>query len=149
MPRHSSAYKVTRKLFFKLNLFKVSRTEKMTETQEQKKKRKKQLTIFEQIQEETSIQNATEVTKALEELEKQGNQVEIQVCPRCKSPKVKRAKSTGGDMWAHIGMLPPSYECPDCGWQERIVLKATNKRLNVREVEIIREAMDEKNDESK
>jgi hypothetical protein len=33
-------------------------------------------------------------------------------CPRCKSLRVKRAQSTGGDMWAHIGMLPPSYECP-------------------------------------
>ena len=41
-----------------------------------------------------------------------------------------------------------SYECPDCGWQERIVLKATNKRLSVREVEIICEAIDEKNDAS-
>jgi hypothetical protein len=46
-------------------------------------------------------------------------------------------------MWDYIGILPPSSECPDCGWQERIVLKATNKRLSVREVEIIREAMDE------
>jgi len=33
---------------------------------------------------------------------------------------------------------------PDCGWQERLVLKATNKPLTVREIEIIREAMDEK-----
>ena len=51
-------------------------------------------------------------------------------------------------MWAHLGMLPPSYECPDCGWQERVVLKATNKPLSVREVELIREAMDVKDDES-
>lgn len=57
-----------------------------------------------------------------------------------------QAKSTGADMWAHIGILPPSYECPDCDWQERIVLKATNKKLSVREVELIREAMDEKDD---
>ena len=115
----------------------------MSETREHKKKRKKQLIIIEQVQEETSIQNAKEVTKALDELEKQGHQVDIQVCPRCKSPKVERAKSTGGDMWAHIGMLPPSYECPECGWQERLILKATNKKLTVREVEIIREAMEE------
>jgi hypothetical protein len=114
----------------------------MAETQEQKKKRRKQLTIMEQ--EETAVQNAKVVTDALEELEKQGHLVDIQVCPRCKSPKVERAKSTGGDMWAHLGMLPPSYECLDCGWQERIVLKATNKPLTVREVELIREAMDEK-----
>ena len=115
----------------------------MAETQEQKKKRKKQhLSIIEQGQEETAIQNAKDVAEVLEELDKQGIQLDIQVCPRCKSPKVKRAQSTGGDMWAHIGMLPPSYECPDCGWQERTVIKATNKKLSVREVELIREAME-------
>ena len=122
----------------------------MAETQTEKKKRKKQQpTVVEQVQEETAIQNAIEVTQVLEELEKQGKRVDIQVCPKCKSPRVRRAKSTGGDMWAHVGMLPPSYECPDCGWQERLVLKATNKPLTVREVELIREAMDEKEVESK
>jgi rubrerythrin len=111
--------------------------EKMAETQTQKKKRRKrQLTVLEQAHEEAAIQNATEVTQALEELEKQGVRIDIQVCPKCKSPKVRRAKSTGGDMWGHLGMLPPSYECPDCGWQERVVLKATNKRLSVRKLKI-------------
>jgi hypothetical protein len=118
----------------------------MAETQTQKKKRKKQLTIQEQVQEETAIQNATEVAQALEELEAQGVHLDIQVCPKCKSPKVSKAKSTGGDMWGHLGMLPPSYECPDCGWQERVVLKATNKRMSVRDVELIREAMDEEDE---
>jgi RNase P subunit RPR2 len=123
----------------------------MAETQTQKKKRKKkQLAVLEQVQEEeVAVENAIEVTKALEELEKQGKRLDIQVCPKCKSPKVRRAKSASGDMWAHIGMLPPSYECPDCGWQERIVLKATNKPLSVRDVELIREAMDVEDDESK
>ncbi len=122
----------------------------MAETQTQKKKRKKQqLPVLEQVQEETAIQNATEVAQALEELEAQGIRLDIQVCPKCKSPKVRRAKSTGGDMWGHIGLLPPSYECPDCGWQERLVLKATNKPLSVRDVELIREAMDVKDDESR
>jgi len=122
----------------------------MAETQVQKKKRKKrQLAVLEQVQEETVIQNAIEVTRALEELEKQGIRLDIQVCPKCKSPKIRRAKSTGGDMWGHLGMLPPSYECPDCGWRERVALKATNKPLSVRDVELIREAMDIKDDESK
>jgi hypothetical protein len=121
----------------------------MAETQVQKKKRKKQLTVFEQVQEETAIKNAAEVTEVLEELAKEGKRVDIQVCPRCKSPKVKRAQSTGGDMWGHMGMQPPSYECPDCGWQERIVVKATNKPLTVREVELIREAMEIDGDGSK
>ncbi len=116
----------------------------MTETQKQKKKRRKQqLVILETVQEEeAAIQNAIEVTEALEEIKKQGKRLDIQVCPRCKSPKIKRAKSTGGDMWGHMGLAPPSYECPECGWQERMVLKATNKPLTVREVELIREAME-------
>ncbi len=99
-----------------------------------KNERNNNLSIIEQGQEETAIQNAKDVAEVLEELDQQGIQLDIQVCPRCKSPKVKRAQSTGGDMWAHIGMLPPSYECPDCGWQERTVIKATNKKLSVREV---------------
>jgi len=45
-------------------------------------------------------------------------------------------------------MLPPSYECPDCGRQERLVLKATNKKMSVRDVELIREAMDAEDDAS-
>ncbi len=114
-----------------------------------KKRRKQQLSALEQVQEEAAIQKAVEVTQALEELEKQGIRLDIQVCPKCKSPKVQRAKSTGGDMWGHLGMLPPSYECPDCGWQERLVLKATNKKMLVRDVELIREAMDVEDDESR
>lgn len=114
----------------------------MGETQAQKKKRKKQqLLVTDQVQED-AIQNAAEVTQALEELEKEGVQLDIQVCPKCKSPRIKRAMSTGGDMWAHLGMSPPSFECSDCGRQERVGLKATNKRLTVKEVELIREAMD-------
>jgi transposase-like protein len=115
----------------------------MAETQMQKKKRRKtHLFAVEQVEEETTVQNSAKVTETLEELAKQGIRLDIQVCPRCKSPKVRRAKSTDGDMWGHLGMLPPSYECPDCGWQERLVLKATNKPLTVREVELIREAME-------
>jgi hypothetical protein len=121
----------------------------MAENQTQKKKRKKQqqFAVVEQVQEE-AVQNAMEVTDALEELKEQGVKLDIQVCPKCKSPRVRRAKSTGGDMWAHIGITPPSYECPDCGWQERLVLKATNKPLTVRDLELIREGM-EVEDESK
>lgn len=113
----------------------------MTETRK-KKRKKQQLLAVEQVHEESAIQNAAEVTKALEELNSEGVQLDIQVCPKCKSPRIKRAKSTSGDMWAHLGILPPSHECPDCGWQERLVLKATNKRFTVKEVELIREAMD-------
>lgn len=123
----------------------------MEETQTQKKRRKrKQLSALLQVQEEeVAVQNAVEVTQVLEELEKQGERVDIQVCPKCKSPRVQRAKSTGGDMWGNMGILPPSYECPDCGWQNRLAIKATNKPLTVRDVELIREAMDVEGDEAK
>jgi transposase-like protein len=120
----------------------------MAETQVQKKKRRKPQLLMEQVpQEEAAVQNAAEVMETLEELEKQGIRFDIQVCPRCKSPKVKRAKSMGGDMWGHLGLLPPSYECLDCGWQGQVVLKATNKPLTVREVELIREAMEIEDEE--
>ena len=120
----------------------------MAETQTQKKKRKKQqISTLEQVQEDIAVQNAVDVTEALDELEKQGIHMDIQVCPKCKSPRVRKAKSTGGDMWGHIGITPPSYECPDCGWQDRVVLKATNRPLSVRDVEIIREAMDTADEE--
>jgi hypothetical protein len=115
----------------------------MSETQIQKKKRKKQLTTLEQVQEEVAVQNAIAVTEALEELKEQDKLVEIPVCLKCKSPMVQRAKSTDGDIFGHMGLLQPSDRCPDCGWQGRIIIKATNKPLTVREVELVREAMDE------
>jgi hypothetical protein len=121
----------------------------MGEEQTKKKKRKKQQSPMMQEQPDEGVQNAIEVAEVLEELEKQGNLLDIQVCPKCKSPKVRKAKSMGGDMWGHIGFVPPSYECPDCGWQERLVLKATNRPLSVRDVELIREAMDVEDEGSK
>lgn len=111
------------------------------EEQQTKKKRKKQQAVVIEVVEET--QNAVEVSEALETLKEQGIKLDIQVCPQCKSPKVHRAKASRSDMTSHMGFLPPKYECPDCGWQDRLVLKATNKPLSVREVELIREAMDE------
>ncbi len=86
-----------------------------------------------------------ELVKALDELEQEGKTVEIQVCPKCKSPKVRRVKAMSGDLWSHMGLLPAKYECPECGWSARLVLKATNKRLSVREVEIIAEALESEN----
>jgi hypothetical protein len=39
-----------------------------------------------------------------------------------------------------MGVLPVKYECLDCGWRERLVVKATNRKLGVKEVAIIAEA---------
>jgi hypothetical protein len=112
----------------------------MSEAERKKKKRKKrqQLVILEEHAEES--QDLSELVKALEELEREGKIVEIQVCPKCKSPRVRRVKTMSGDLWSHLGWAPPKFECEECGWQARLVLKATNKKLSVKDVEIIAEA---------
>jgi len=116
----------------------------MSELERRKKKRKKQpLVILEEQVEEN--QALAELVKVLEQLEKEGKLVEIQVCPKCKSPRVRRVKTMGGDLWSHLGWLPPKFECEECGWRARLVLKATNKRLSVKDVEIIAEASTSEN----
>jgi hypothetical protein len=113
----------------------------MSEAERQKKKRKKRQFVILEEQAEESPELA-ELVKALEELEKEGKLVEIQVCPRCKSPHVRRVKTMSGDLWSHLGWVPPKFECGECGWQARLVLKVTNKRWSVKDVEIIAEASD-------
>jgi hypothetical protein len=111
----------------------------MGEPERRKKKRKKrQLVVLEEQVEES--QALAELVKVLEELEKEGKLVEVQVCPKCKSPRVRRVETMSGDLWSHLGWLPPKFECEECGWRARLVLKATNKRLSVKDVEIIAEA---------
>lgn len=112
------------------------------EEQEQRKKRKKkkQLTTLENQKAESEL--LPRLVEALDELEKEKKYVDVQVCPKCKSPLVQRAGSMAGDMSAHLGFTPPKYECRECGWRERIVLKATNKPTAIREVVIMAEAKD-------
>lgn len=113
----------------------------MSETQEQKKKKKKkQLTVLETEKVESEL--LPELVEALNELEKEKKYVDIQVCPKCKSPLVRRVGSMVGDMSAHMGFTPPKYECRECGWRERTVLKATNKPTTVKDVVIMVEAKD-------
>jgi hypothetical protein len=104
----------------------------------EKRKKKRQFVILEEQEKES--QALAELVKVLEELEKEGKLVEVQVCPKCKSPRVRRVKTMSGDLWSQLGWLPPKFECEECGWRARLVLKATNKRLSVKDVEIIAEA---------
>lgn len=113
----------------------------MEEPEVKKKRRKKTQLIILREQEEES-QTLAELVAALEELEKEGKLVEIQVCPKCKSPKIRRVKTMSGDLWGNMGILPAKFECRECGWQARLILNATNKRLGVRDVEIIAEALE-------
>jgi predicted RNA-binding Zn-ribbon protein involved in translation (DUF1610 family) len=107
--------------------------------QRKKKKKQKQIALLKQKEKES--QKLLELLKVLEELEKEEKYVDFQICPRCKSPRVRRVRSTGGDMSGHMGLLPVKYECLDCGWQERLVLKATNRKLGLKEVALIAEAL--------
>jgi len=104
------------------------------------KKKLKQLMVFKE--EETESEVLLDLIKVLEDLEKEGKFVDIQICPRCKSPKVRRVRTMSGDLWGHMGILPPKFECKECGWRTRLVLKATNRRLGVKDVELIVEALD-------
>jgi len=110
----------------------------VTEKKQKKKKKQKQKVVLEQKKKES--QKFLELLDILEELEKEDKHVDIQICPKCKSPRVRRVNSAEGDMLGHMGMLPPKYECPDCGWRERLVVKTTNRKLGVKEVAIIAEA---------
>ena len=110
----------------------------MEEEQRKKKKRKRQLTLLKQ--EEILSETVPEMVTVLEELRKEGKYVDIQVCPRCKSAKVRRVGSMSGDMSGHMGLTPVKFECLSCGWRERLVLKATSRRMSWKDVAIIAEA---------
>jgi hypothetical protein len=108
--------------------------------QKKKKKKKKQLLVLETEKVESVL--LPELVQALDDLEKEKKYVDIQVCPKCKSPLVRRVGSAVGDMFAHMGFTPPIYECRECGWREKTVLKATNKPTTLRDVAIMSEAKD-------
>ena len=75
------------------------------EQKQKKKKKKKQLTVLETEKVESEL--LPELVEASEELEKEKQYVDIQVCPKCKSPLVRRVGSMVGDMSAHMGFTPP------------------------------------------
>lgn len=117
------------------------------EQQKKKKKKKRQISLLENEQVESEL--LPELVERLEELEKEKKYVDIQVCPKCKSPLVRQVGSMVGDMSAHMGFTPPKYECRECGWRERLVLKATNKPTTVKEVVVMAEAKDAENERQK
>lgn len=111
----------------------------MEEEQKKKKKRKRSLTLLKE--EEILSESFPEMMAVLEELRKEGKYVDIQVCPRCKSARVRRVGSMSGDMSGHMALTPVKYECLECGWRERLVIKATNRPLGFKEMAIIAEAL--------
>ncbi len=112
----------------------------MGEEQRRKKKRKRQLTLLKE--EEILSPTFPQMMEVLEELRKEGKFVDVQICPQCKSAKIRRVGSMCGDMAGHMALTPVKYECLDCGWRERLVIKATNRPLGFKEMAIIAEALD-------
>ncbi len=106
----------------------------------QQKKRKKQQTNPALSQELSK--SGQDLIEFLEKLEEEKKYLDVQVCPKCKSPKVKRVGTMDGDLWSNMGLIPPKYECSDCRWSDRVLVKVTNRLLTVRDVEIIAEALD-------
>lgn len=118
----------------------------MSEQEQEKKKRKKKKHLSSLETKGAESELFPELMKGLEELEKEKKYVDIQVCPKCKSPLVHRVGSMTGDMSAHIGWTPPKYECRECGWREKTVLKATNKPTSIKDVAAMAEAKDAENE---
>jgi uncharacterized protein YbaR (Trm112 family) len=119
----------------------------MSEQEQEKRKRKKKKQLSSSLETERAESELfPELMKGLEELEKEKKYVDIQVCPKCKGPLVRRVGSMTGDMSAHMGWTPPKYECRECGWRERPVLKATNRPTSIRDVIVMAEAKDAEND---
>ncbi len=114
------------------------------EQKQRKKKKKRQLTVLKTEKVESELM--PQLVEALDELEKEKKYVDFQVCPKCKSPLVRRVGTMTGDISAHMGFTPPKYECRECGWRERTVMKATNRQTTVRDVAIMAEAKDVDNE---
>jgi len=113
-----------------------------TEENKKKKKKKKQKQQLVLSREEEIVSEAfPELLKLLEELEEKGQFVDIQICPKCKSARVKRVRTMEGDLSSHLTLTPIKYECKDCGWRERLVLKATNRPLGFKEMALIAETL--------
>ena len=117
------------------------------ERENKKRKKKKHLNLLKTERVESEL--SPELVKGLEELEKKKKYVGIQVCPKCKSPLVRRVGSMAGDMSGHMGLTPPKYECRECGWRERLVLKVTNRPTSVKDVVMMAEAKDAENQRRK
>jgi uncharacterized protein YbaR (Trm112 family) len=106
------------------------------------KTRRKQNQEVVQKEKKVESKNIEKISQRLDELKKKGKYVDVAVCPVCKSPNLRRVKSTCGDMTGHLGWLPVMYECLDCGWRGRLEVYATNRNQNWREVAIMAEARD-------
>lgn len=67
--------------------------------------------------------------EVLSQLRERGVKVTIRICPQCKSPAL-RSRETYYDIGGAMGITPPKYRCPRCGYWSRIIIEATNEDLD-------------------
>jgi len=66
------------------------------------------------------------VRQALDEWKKKGFDVDIPVCPICKSPRLVRLTSAH-DLGVFPGSFQPALYCIDCGWYGRVAPVMSNR----------------------
>ena len=66
------------------------------------------------------------VRQALDEWKKKGKDVDIAVCPLCKSPRLINLTSAR-DLGSFPGGLQPALYCIDCGWFGRVAPVMSNR----------------------
>jgi hypothetical protein len=94
----------------------------------QKNKRKKGLLEISEIEELMAI---------LEELKRKGTFLDIAICPRCMSARLRRIGSMSGDMSGQAAWTSPKYECLDCGWRGRLPIYATNRPFDKKSEDLV------------
>ena len=70
-----------------------------------------------------------QLMEALRDLRQQGRTVAIRICPQCHSPAL-RSSETHYDIGGAMGITPPKYRCPRCGYWSRIIIEATNEDID-------------------
>ena len=66
------------------------------------------------------------VRQALDEWRKKGRDVDIPICPICKSPRLVDLTSAH-DLGIFPGSFQPAFYCLDCGWYGRIAPVMSNR----------------------
>lgn len=70
-----------------------------------------------------------QLMQVLHELRQAGHIVRIRICPQCHSPDLRLLESQF-DIGGVMGLTPPKYRCPNCGYWSRVIIEATNEDIN-------------------
>ncbi|MHA1636740.1 MAG: hypothetical protein ACTSUO_03210 [Candidatus Thorarchaeota archaeon] len=68
------------------------------------------------------------VREALDKFKEEGRDVDIPICPSCKSHRL--VQLTGYHDLGYIGSFQPTWYCTECGWWGRTLVVMSNKESN-------------------